>query len=106
MRRGSGHENDVGVKHQARGAGDAKLTVTAATLAGEQPEATVTVKVFDARRTLLLIVLGVLELAVVGLEYWFYTKKYPKIGKRRLFFFALTANTASLLVGLAVLYLI
>ena len=49
----------------AHGVGDAKLTVIAATLTGEQGTATVSVKVFDARRTLALIVLGVLAVALL-----------------------------------------
>ena len=41
----------------ARGAGETKLTVTARTEAGEEAAATVSVKVRDARRMLVLIVL-------------------------------------------------
>ncbi len=44
----------------AHGVGETKLTVTAKTASGEQNAATVSVKVRDARRTLVLIVLGVL----------------------------------------------
>jgi hypothetical protein len=47
----------------AHGAGEAKLTVTAAALSGETGTATVSVKTSDARRTLVLIVLGVLSVA-------------------------------------------
>ncbi len=53
----------------AHGAGEAKLTVSAATAAGERADATVSVKVSDARRTLVLIVIGglaVLLLVLLG----------------------------------------
>ncbi len=50
------------------------------------------------------VVLGVMELAAVGLEYLFYTKKCPQIGRLRLFFFTLTANALSFLIGFGLLY--
>lgn len=49
----------------ARGAGETKLTVTARTEAGEEAAATVSVKVRDARRMLVLIVLGALSVALL-----------------------------------------
>lgn len=49
----------------AHGAGEAKLTVTAETGSGEKAEATVSVSVRDARRTLVLIVAGVLAVALL-----------------------------------------
>lgn len=51
----------------ARGAGETKLTVTARTDSGEEAAATVSVKVADGRRTLALIVLGVLSVVLLAL---------------------------------------
>ena len=51
----------------AHGAGEAKLTVSAATAAGERADATVSVKVSDARRTLVLIVIGALAVLLLVL---------------------------------------
>ena len=51
----------------ARGVGETKVTVTAVTASGEENAATVSVKVTDARRTLALIVLGVLAVALLVL---------------------------------------
>ncbi len=51
----------------AHGAGETKLTVTAENAAGEQGQATVSVAVRDGRRTLALIVLGVLSVALLCL---------------------------------------
>ena len=49
----------------ARGAGETKLTVTARTEVGEQVSSVVNVKVTDARRTIALIVLGALSVALL-----------------------------------------
>ena len=51
-------------------------------------------------------VLAVLELAVVGLEFLFYRRKYPQYSGARLFFFSLTANAVSFALGCCVLYLL
>jgi type IV pilus biogenesis protein CpaD/CtpE len=51
----------------ARGVGETKITVTARTASGEENAATVSVTVRDARRTLALIVLGVLSVALLAL---------------------------------------
>ena len=44
-------------------------------------------------------VLAVLELAVVGLEFWFYTKKHREISRRRLLLFSFVANLLSFAIG-------
>lgn len=49
----------------AHGVGEAKLTVTALTPSGEKASAVVSVKVTDARRTVALILLGVLAAALL-----------------------------------------
>ena len=49
----------------AHGAGESKLTVTAETASGETAEATVSVTVRDARRTLVLIVVGALAVVLL-----------------------------------------
>ena len=51
----------------AHGTGETKLTVTAKTASGEQASASVSVTVRDARRTLALIVLGALVVALLAL---------------------------------------
>ena len=51
--------------------------------------------------TVYWIALVVLELAVVGIEYWFYTKKYRDLSHKRLLLFTITANLISLAAGLA-----
>ena len=61
---------------------------------------------FGPERHVYWIALGVLELAAVGLEYLFYTKKCRGVGKLRLFLFSLTANAVSYLIGCGALYLI
>lgn len=50
------------------------------------------------------IVLAFLELAVIGIEFWFYTKKIPGIKRSRLLLFTVTANVLSLAIGLLVRY--
>ncbi len=50
------------------------------------------------------IVLAMLEIAVVAIEYWFYTKKYAEIKRSRLLVFTVTANVLSLAIGLLVRY--
>ena len=47
------------------------------------------------------IALIVLELAVFGIEYWFYTWKYRSFTHKRLLLFTLVANVVSLGAGLA-----
>lgn len=49
----------------AHGVGEAKLTVTALTPSGEKASAVVSVKVTDARRTVALVLLGVLVVALL-----------------------------------------
>lgn len=49
----------------AHGTGETKLTVTAKTASGEEHASTVSVTVRDARRMLVLIVLGVLSVALL-----------------------------------------
>lgn len=52
------------------------------------------------------VVLGLLEIAVVLIEFWFYTRKYTEIKRSRLLLFSVTANVLSLVIGGVVYYLI
>ncbi len=60
-------KNDGTLYVIAHGTGETKLTITAKTLSGEQASASVSVTVRDSRRTLALIVLGVLAVALLVL---------------------------------------
>ena len=51
----------------AHGTGETKLSVTAVTVSGEENAATVSVNVRDARRALVMIVLGILSVALLVL---------------------------------------
>ncbi len=52
------------------------------------------------------VALAVLEAAVVGLEFLFYTKKYRETSRGRLFAFTLTANLVSFAAGVIVAQLL
>ena len=59
---------------------------------------------FSPVRWVYWVALGIMELAAVGIEYLFYTKKCRQIGRLRLFLFTLTANVLSFLIGCGLLY--